>query len=79
MNQFTEKQVVQFGNYLLSQERKKRFEATTRQNKKDNLNIVGTRSRLAGVHDADIQNFMSDIASNPDIQYTRSSECILKK
>lgn len=43
-----EKMLVEFGNYLLSDERKERF----RQVSKSNL-----KERLSKVHDADLANF----------------------
>ena len=75
---FTRNEMVKFGTYLLSQQRKRRFSQTTRQNKKDGISSIGTRARLALVHHADVENFIHDLETNPNIQYTESSECILK-
>lgn len=77
---FSEKELIQFGYYLLSQERKKRFSSSTREASKTKASpFPGTRSRLALVHDADVANFKDYIAENPEIEFTKSSECILKK
>ena len=75
---FTEKQLVQFGNYVISQERKKRFSSLTRQSKKEGTFIQGTRERLSSITHADIENFKQEIAENPEIQYTQSREVILR-
>lgn len=49
---FNKKDLVDFGNYLLSNKRKVRFEE-----RQDGLSIP---ERLLMVHDADIENFLDD-------------------
>ena len=48
MEQFTEKQLIQFGNYLLSDQRKETIKGTSKKLLK---------ARLSVVSDADIENF----------------------
>lgn len=74
MNNFTEKQLSQFGQYLLSQTRKNSFKGAPRVKG----NPLSMRQRLALVHDADVANFKDAIAENPDVEFTPSYEVILK-
>lgn len=53
VNAYSTKDLVAFGKYLLSGERRKRFEAIS----KDRL-----EERLSEVHDADIRNFFGSDA-----------------
>jgi len=68
-----ENQLVKFGQYLLSQERKRKF----KKSPKNTNNGLSLRERLALIHDADIQNFLEEYASNPNIEYTQSKQVIL--
>lgn len=74
MERFTENQLIQFGQYLLSQDRKKSFKAAPRSRK----NALSFRQRLALIHDADIANFKLAIEENPEIEFTPSKEVILR-
>lgn len=47
----TKKDLISFGNYLLSEKRKERFKAISNKNLKE---------RLSEVHDADIANWKED-------------------
>lgn len=46
---FNKKDLVNFGNYLLSDERKERFKSISEENLDE---------RLSKVHDTDIENFL---------------------
>jgi len=50
---FNQKDLVSFGNYLLSDERKDRFEKSK--------SIVLSEDRLSGVHREDIENWKDSI------------------
>lgn len=81
METFTEKHLVQFGQYLLSQDRKKRFRAA--RSKKDGVigearSILSTRESLALIHHADVENFKTFIEENPEVEFTPSKEVILR-
>lgn len=81
METFTEKHLVQFGQYLLSQDRKKRFKAA--RSKKDGVigearPILSSRESLALIHHADVENFKAAIEENPEVQFTPSKEVILR-
>lgn len=69
-NTYTEADLVKFGQYLLSKERKSHF----KRGKKS----VPRTSAMAQVWDADIANFNHDRETNPDIQYTESKEIIYR-
>lgn len=68
---FDIKQLVKFGQYCLSQERKNRYKSIR-------INGTPSRVRLTEVTDADIQNFIEDCKETPDKKYTSSRECILR-
>lgn len=55
---FNKKDLVSFGLYLLSDERKASFEESTRIAKSDGGNPLPTKERLKWVHDADLCNWM---------------------
>ena len=56
---FTEKELTQFGQYLLSSERTKRIRQT--YNKNDNISV---EERLQEVYHADYQNFLNKILTS---------------
>lgn len=51
---FNKKDLVNFGNYLLSEERKKLFESHPEH-------ISSLEERLSKVHHADVENFLESI------------------
>ncbi len=51
VKKITIKETVDFGNYLLSKERRQRFEA---------ISLDRLDERLSEVHDADIRNFFGE-------------------
>jgi hypothetical protein len=53
---FSKKDLVKFGQYLLSEKRKKSIEYN--YNKEDNISL---EERLQEVYDADIENFIGSI------------------
>ncbi len=73
---FTENQLVRFGQYLLSQERKNRFKRSKKNGNQDSPTTA--RQSLALIHDADVSNFKSYITENPEFQFTQSREVILR-
>ena len=76
MNSFNEKQLVQFGQYLLSQNRKRNFKGAPRsKGKNGGLSLV---ERLALIHDADVQNFKEHIKNQPEIEFESSGAVVLR-
>lgn len=53
VKKITLKETIDFGNYLLSDERRKNFESISMDNLEDRLSVV---------HDADIRNFYGENA-----------------
>lgn len=52
MQKFTRAELVQFGNFLLSKERRDTFRKTRRKG-------FSLKERLSEVHHADVENFIS--------------------
>lgn len=73
---FTENQLVRFGQYLLSQERKNRFKRSKKNGNQDSPTTA--RQSLALVHHADVENFKTFVTENPEVQFTASKEVILR-
>lgn len=57
---FDVKDLVSFGAYLNSDERKASFEETTEEARKEGIDIEPTEERLKSVHHADILNWVSN-------------------
>jgi hypothetical protein len=55
---FNKKDLVEFGNYLFSEEREKSFSHTTVAAERDGIEIVQTYDRLRTVTHADVCNFI---------------------
>lgn len=55
---YNKKDLVNFGLYLLSDERKASFEEGTRLAIEQGSNPLPTKERLKFVHDADLQNWI---------------------
>ena len=58
VTQFNEADLISFGQYLLSEKRRKRFENSTKQSEKEGFNIQPTEERLKSVHHADLNNWL---------------------
>lgn len=83
METFTERHLVQFGQYLLSQERKLRFKSDRSRKKSDGVigetrHPLSSRESLALIHHADVENFKTAIEENPEVEFTPSKEVILR-
>lgn len=58
---FNKKDLVSFGNYLMSERRRDRFEATTQSAiQVGGQNIVPTDERLKKIYHADIENWLEE-------------------
>jgi hypothetical protein len=55
---FNRKDLVSFGSYLLSEERKALYESASRNALKDGIDIAPTDERLECVSHADIENWI---------------------
>lgn len=56
MQTFTRQQLVLFGNYLLSKERRERY--------KKNRSSIPLKDRLSLVNNADVENFIDEVSKN---------------
>lgn len=70
MTTFTRDQLIKFGQYLLSVERKKSFKAIK--------GLPSVRERLAEVNHADVENAISSFTNNPGVEFTKCKQVILK-
>lgn len=61
---YTESQLTSFGNYLLSDKRKERFEAMDKVAEEDGASIPPAEERLKAVHHADISNWKNPISES---------------
>ena len=58
LTNFSKKDMVSFGNYLLSDERREAYEAATQEAKENKISILSTEERLKNVSHADFENWM---------------------
>ena len=58
VTQFNKGDLISFGAYLLSEKRRKRFEASTKQSEEEGFNIQPTEEQLKSVHHADFENWL---------------------
>ena len=58
VTQFNESDLVSFGNYLLSDRRKKRYECATQEALENKVPILSTEERLKEVSHADLANWL---------------------
>lgn len=61
---FNTKDLVSFGNYMMSDERRARYDAVTDSMKEDDYEILPTEERLKNVSHADIANWKESIGKN---------------
>ncbi|MEM9836162.1 MAG: hypothetical protein AAF828_06655 [Bacteroidota bacterium] len=63
---FNRKDLISFGQYLMSQERRNRFEAAYKEAIRSDFDIPPTEERLRHVHHADVENWMKDQRQKKD-------------
>lgn len=58
LTNFSREDMVSFGNYLLSDERREAYESATQEAKENKTPILSTEERLKDVSHADFENWM---------------------
>jgi hypothetical protein len=57
---YTEKELVSFGNHLLSEERRKNCEISHEEAVEEGLNPISVKEALSMVYDSDLENWKEE-------------------